>query len=82
MLDDGGRRLAVSFAMVLAGQTVEDRDARPPESLESFTAEEIYKRGEYELENSRKPQDAVTAAKAALAKMSPEERAAFLASLA
>ena len=33
VLDDGGRRLAVSFAMVLAGQTVEDRDARPPESL-------------------------------------------------
>lgn len=33
VLDDGGRRLAVSFAMVLAGQTIEDRDARPPESL-------------------------------------------------
>ena len=33
-------------------------------------------------ERTRKPQDAVTAAKAALAKMSPEERAAFLASLA
>ena len=30
-----------------------------PRNLESFTAEEIYKRGEYELENSRKPQDAV-----------------------
>ena len=29
------------------------------ESFESFTAEEIYKRGEYELENSRKPKDAV-----------------------
>ncbi|MFD1883037.1 outer membrane protein assembly factor BamD [Paracoccus pacificus] len=28
-------------------------------SLENFTAEEIYKRGEYELENSRKPEDAV-----------------------
>ena len=33
-------------------------------------------------ERTRKPQDAVTAAKAALAKMSPEERAAFVASLA
>ena len=33
-------------------------------------------------ERTRKPQDAVAAAKSALAKMSPEERAAFLASLA
>jgi len=33
--------------------------SKKPESLESFTAEEIYKRGEYELENSRKPADAV-----------------------
>ncbi|WP_347267225.1 outer membrane protein assembly factor BamD [Paracoccus sp. (in: a-proteobacteria)] len=32
---------------------------KAPESLESFTAEQIYKRGEYELENSRKPKDAV-----------------------
>ena len=31
---------------------------------------------------SQKPKDAVSAAKAALAKMSPEERAAFLADLA
>ncbi|RCW79723.1 outer membrane protein assembly factor BamD [Paracoccus lutimaris] len=29
------------------------------ESFENFTAEEIYKRGEYELENSGKPKDAV-----------------------
>ena len=29
------------------------------ESFENFTAEEIYKRGEYELENTRKPKDAV-----------------------
>lgn len=28
-------------------------------NLERFTAEQIYKRGEYELENSRKPEDAV-----------------------
>lgn len=32
---------------------------KTPESFENFTAEEIYKRGEYELENSRKPKDAV-----------------------
>lgn len=32
---------------------------KAPESFENFTAEEIYKRGEYELENSRKPKDAV-----------------------
>jgi outer membrane protein assembly factor BamD len=32
---------------------------KAPESLEGFTAEEIYKRGEYELENTRKPKDAV-----------------------
>ncbi|KGJ04116.1 Beta-barrel assembly machine subunit BamD [Paracoccus halophilus] len=30
-----------------------------PQSFENFTAEEIYKRGEYELENSRRPEDAV-----------------------
>ncbi|WP_294926844.1 outer membrane protein assembly factor BamD [uncultured Paracoccus sp.] len=29
------------------------------ESLENFTAEEIYKRGEYELENNTRPRDAV-----------------------
>ncbi|SMO57884.1 outer membrane protein assembly factor BamD [Paracoccus laeviglucosivorans] len=34
-------------------------NSKAPESLESFTAEEIYKRGEYELENSAKPEDAV-----------------------
>ena len=28
-------------------------------NLDGFTAEQIYKRGEYELENSRKPEDAV-----------------------
>ena len=36
----------------------------------------------HDPERTRKPQDAVAAAKSALAKMSPEERAAFLASLA
>jgi general secretion pathway protein J len=30
---DGQGVLAVSFAMVLAGETIEDRDARPPEPL-------------------------------------------------
>lgn len=33
--------------------------SKTPESFENFTAEEIYKRGEYELENSGKPKDAV-----------------------
>ena len=33
--------------------------SKAPESFENFTAEEIYKRGEYELENTRKPKDAV-----------------------
>jgi general secretion pathway protein J len=34
LFDDGDpQRLAVSFAMVLAGETIEDRDARPPEPL-------------------------------------------------
>jgi general secretion pathway protein J len=30
---EGGPRLAVSFAMAMGGGTIEDRDARPPESL-------------------------------------------------
>lgn len=34
VLDDGdGRRLAVSFKLAMAGGTVEDRNARPPEPL-------------------------------------------------
>lgn len=34
VLDDGrGPRLAVSFAMAIAGGTIEERDARPPEPL-------------------------------------------------
>ena len=36
-----------------------NRGSDVPESFENFTAEEIYKRGEYELENTRKPKDAV-----------------------
>lgn len=53
------------MAAVLAGMTLsgcsalrgsDDDDKR---NLERFTAEQIYKRGEYELENSRKPEDAV-----------------------
>lgn len=31
--DDGNARLAVSFSMVLAGEVIVDRDARPPEPL-------------------------------------------------
>ncbi len=51
-------RLALMVALsasVAACGTKQDKTV----PLENFTAEEIYKRGEYELENSRKPDDAV-----------------------
>lgn len=54
---------ATMMAAVVAGMTLagcsgsSSRDER--ENLDRFTAEQIYKRGEYELENSRKPEDAV-----------------------
>ncbi|SNR65413.1 outer membrane protein assembly factor BamD [Paracoccus sediminis] len=54
---------ASTMAAVLAGLVLTgcgggslDSDKR---NLDRFTAEEIYKRGEFELENSRKPEDAV-----------------------
>lgn len=54
---------ATFVAAVLAGFTLSacgggssDSDKR---NLERFTAQEIYKRGEFELENSKKPADAV-----------------------
>ena len=50
------------IAVVLAGAVLAGcggGGGNPPESFENFTAEEIYKRGEYELENTRKPKDAV-----------------------
>ncbi|MBM3604570.1 MAG: outer membrane protein assembly factor BamD [Alphaproteobacteria bacterium] len=51
------------MAAVLAGTVLTgcsgSRDAALRENLDQFTAEDIYKRGEYELENSRRPGDAV-----------------------
>lgn len=53
------------MAAVLAGMTLSGcsvlrgSDDGEKRNLERFTAEQIYKRGEYELENSRKPEDAV-----------------------
>ena len=49
---------AVLAGLVLTGcgRGGTDSDKR---NLDRFTAEEIYKRGEFELENSRKPEDAV-----------------------
>lgn len=49
--------MAVSLASLLAACGGSKADA--PVNLADFTAEEIYKRGEYELENSRKPDEAV-----------------------
>ncbi|WP_166461836.1 outer membrane protein assembly factor BamD [Paracoccus alkanivorans] len=52
------------MAAVLAGMTLSGCSALrgsddKEQNLERFTAEQIYKRGEYELENSRRPEDAV-----------------------
>ena len=50
--------LAVSAALLAGcGGSRETLGNRP--SLENFTAEEIYTRGEWQLENARKPKDAV-----------------------
>ncbi|WP_300040844.1 outer membrane protein assembly factor BamD [uncultured Paracoccus sp.] len=46
-------------ASVAAGCSRMGGESEAPRNLENFSAEEIYKRGEYELENSRKPEDAV-----------------------
>ncbi|WP_304616523.1 outer membrane protein assembly factor BamD [Paracoccus sp. (in: a-proteobacteria)] len=55
--------LASVVAAVLAGGIVSgcsgSRDAALRQNLDQFTAEEIYKRGEFELENTRQPADAV-----------------------
>lgn len=49
---------ALLAASILAGcGGARDRAVR--ENLDNFTAEEIYRRGEFELENSRRPADAV-----------------------
>ena len=50
---------AVFAGMTLAGCSSLGSDDGDKTNLDRFTAEQIYKRGEYELENSRKPEDAV-----------------------
>ncbi len=50
---------AVLAGMTLAGCSVLRDSDDDKKNLERFTAEQIYKRGEYELENNRKPEDAV-----------------------
>ena len=52
-----GMVVAVSVLAGCSGGLAGKNAGRVP--VENFTAEEIYKRGEYELENSRKPDNAV-----------------------
>ena len=49
--------VAVSFSLAACGGG--NTPASKGEALDNFTAEEIYTRGEYALENERKPKDAV-----------------------
>ncbi|WP_410216483.1 outer membrane protein assembly factor BamD [Paracoccus sp. (in: a-proteobacteria)] len=51
--------LAVALSGMLLTACSGNRDTVARENLDQFTAEEIYKRGEFELENSQKPGDAV-----------------------
>ena len=59
----GSKISASVVAAVLAGVVLTgcggNRDAAQKQNLDRFTAEEIYKRGEFELENSGDPEDAV-----------------------
>ncbi|MFN3278218.1 MAG: outer membrane protein assembly factor BamD [Paracoccus hibiscisoli] len=59
----GSKISASVMAAALAGLVLTgcggNRDAAQRQNLDRFTAEEIYKRGEFELENSRRPADAV-----------------------
>ncbi|MBU3030449.1 outer membrane protein assembly factor BamD [Paracoccus marinaquae] len=50
---------AVLAGMTLAGCGSQGSSQAERRNLDRFTAQEIYKRGEYELENSRNPEDAV-----------------------
>ncbi|WP_347139047.1 outer membrane protein assembly factor BamD [Paracoccus sp. SSK6] len=50
---------AVLAGLVLTGCGGRGSGDADKKNLDRFTAEEIYKRGEFELENSRKPEDAV-----------------------
>ncbi|HRO14810.1 MAG TPA: outer membrane protein assembly factor BamD [Paracoccus sp. (in: a-proteobacteria)] len=55
-----GRLLAaVAMSVSLLSACGGGGGAATPQPLDNFTAEEIYKRGEYELENSGRPRDAV-----------------------
>ncbi len=51
--------MAAALCLVLAGCSGSGSSDADRQNLDRFTAEEIYKRGEFELENSRKPEDAV-----------------------
>lgn len=51
--------MAAALCLVLAGCSGSGSSNADRQNLDRFTAEEIYKRGEFELENSRKPEDAV-----------------------
>ncbi|WP_167622482.1 outer membrane protein assembly factor BamD [Paracoccus sp. AK26] len=51
--------MAAALCLVLAGCSGSGSSDADRRNLDRFTAEEIYKRGEFELENSRKPEDAV-----------------------
>lgn len=50
--------MAVAVSLSLAACGGGNTPASKGEALDNFTAEEIYKRGEYALENERKPKDA------------------------
>lgn len=54
-----GSLVAMALSVGLLASCGGGSSADKTESLESFTAEQIYKRGEYELENNAKPKDAV-----------------------
>jgi outer membrane protein assembly factor BamD len=51
--------MAAALCLVLAGCSGSGSSNADRQNLDRFTAEEIYKRGEFELENSRKPEGAV-----------------------
>ncbi len=54
-----GSLVAMALSVALLAGCSKEGSASKTESLESFTAEQIYKRGEFELENNKKPKDAV-----------------------
>lgn len=54
-----GSLVAIALSAALLAGCSGSKNVSKSESLDGFTAEQIYKRGEYELENNRKPKDAV-----------------------